>query len=143
MKTGRLAAMLLSLAALPGCGDKQASFSLLADSDTFIQDKGSKTISKLDILWVIDNSGSMPSSQQNVASNFTAFIEDFNSKSYDYQIAVTTTEAYKAYFSGNQNWSRFRDGTSQTGFSGVKIITPTTPNLESVFMKNIIQGTLG
>lgn len=144
MKSGRYFFILLLLAlVLPGCGDDSASFSLLADSDEFIQDElSANSVSKLDILWVIDNSGSMQSSQTNLAENFQAFIQDMATKNFDYQMAVTTSEAYLSYFTGNMNRSRFRDGVG-SNHSGVFVITPTTLNLQQVFMTNITQGISG
>lgn len=147
MKPGRyqysLLLLFLSLS-MAGCGDDSASFSLLSDSDSFQQnDNKASSISKLDILWVIDNSGSMQTSQNNVAANFEAFISDMRSKQFDYQMAVTTTEAYRTHFTGNVAISRFRDGTDKTAHSGVFVIKPTTLNLEQVFLTNIIQGVDG
>jgi len=50
--------------------------------------------SKMDILFVIDDSGSMGEEQANLAQNFPLFIQalnDFNEGSLDYRVAVTTT----------------------------------------------------
>lgn len=47
---------------------------------------------KVDILWVIDNSGSMFEEQTSLAANFMAFIQFATAQDIDYQIAVTTTD---------------------------------------------------
>ncbi len=50
--------------------------------------------SKMDILFVIDDSGSMSEEQGNLAQNFPQFIQalnEFNNGSLDYRVAVTTT----------------------------------------------------
>jgi hypothetical protein len=47
---------------------------------------------KLDILWVIDNSGSMRDEQEALGSNFSAFIDDFITKNVDFKMAITTTD---------------------------------------------------
>jgi hypothetical protein len=47
---------------------------------------------KLDIVWIIDNSGSMSDEQASLGSNFSAFIDDFITKDVDFQMAVTTTD---------------------------------------------------
>jgi len=47
---------------------------------------------KTDILFVIDNSGSMSRNQSNIKNNFDYFINVFNSASADYQIAFITTD---------------------------------------------------
>ncbi|MCP3932201.1 MAG: VWA domain-containing protein [Bacteroidetes bacterium] len=61
--------------------------------DYFIQGEAS---SKVDVLWVIDNSGSMESSQDNLADNFSAFINQLVSRNseevIDFHIAVVTTD---------------------------------------------------
>lgn len=134
-----------SLVLLPACGRDPGTFSILADSNSFVQ--SAKTIQgKIDILWVIDNSGSMRTSQENVAANFQSFIQGFSTRGYDYHIAVTNTEAYEAIFSGDNQDAKFRDGdwnVANSTRSGVFIITPDTPNISDVFLINVIQGTLG
>ena len=47
----------------------------------------------LDILWVIDNSGSMADEQESVAKNFDAFISNFIKKNVDFRMAITTTDS--------------------------------------------------
>lgn len=130
------------ISSLVGCGSN--SFQLANDEASFAQNTKATSV-PIDILWVIDNSGSMATSQQQVATNVASFINKFKQTNFDYRIAVTTTEAYLALpkFTGNSSYSRFRDGTASTGYSGVKIITPTTPNIESVFDLNIKQGING
>lgn len=46
---------------------------------------------KADVLWVVDDSGSMSSSQSRLASNFPQFFTASNVEASDYHIAVTTT----------------------------------------------------
>ncbi len=127
---------------LTACGEKDTSYSLLPDQDVFNQN-ATEVTGKIDILWVIDNSGSMETSQQNVADNFQAFIEQFQAKGFDFNIAVTTSEAWKDDFNPVPNLSRFRDGTDQTSFTGVTIINQSTPDLTTTFITNILQGTTG
>ncbi|MEX0798083.1 MAG: hypothetical protein WD025_01485, partial [Bacteriovoracaceae bacterium] len=50
------------------------------------------SLSKVDILWVIDNSGSMSEEQDALAYNFDVFIRDFAEKSIDFQMAIITTD---------------------------------------------------
>lgn len=134
--------MIFSALLLTGCGDDSASFSLLPDTDNF-QQSPSAVNTKIDILWVVDNSGSMLSSQENVANNFESFINGFATKGFDFQMAVTTTEAYRAPFDGNPSLARFRDGTDFYGHTGVFIMNPLTEDLEDVFLLNIKQGISG
>lgn len=120
-----------------GCMRGDTSFSVLSELDQF-QQAGTQLNTKLDVLWVIDNSGSMDSSQQNVADNFTSFIDRFQSKGFDFRLAVTTTEAYRAITLGETAKARFRQGAPNTPF-----ITPTTPDLTLTFMSAIVAGING
>jgi hypothetical protein len=128
---------------LNACGGDKASFSLLPDGQLF---KQSNKIfnNKLDILFIIDDSGSMGPYQTNLTNNFRSFIQDFQTKGYDFKIAVNNTAAYRAntMFDNNTSWAKFKDGSGTTR-SGVYVITPTTPSLESVFVTNARQGTNG
>lgn len=47
---------------------------------------------KLDIVWIIDNSGSMSDEQAALGSNFSAFINEFIDKNVDFKMAITTTD---------------------------------------------------
>jgi hypothetical protein len=47
---------------------------------------------KLDIIWVIDNSGSMAEEQANLGASFSDFIDDFIDESVDFKMGVTTTD---------------------------------------------------
>lgn len=48
---------------------------------------------KLDIVWIIDNSGSMSDEQSALGTNFSAFINDFIDQNVDFKMAITTTDA--------------------------------------------------
>ncbi len=131
----------LSILFLAGCaGD--TGFSLGGDQNVF-QQSVTRTKVKVDILWVIDNSGSMETSQDNVAANFQSFIEKFQQTNFDYQMAVTATDAWLAPHDGDPSLARFRDGTDATGHSGVTVIKPDTPDLEATFSNNIRLGVNG
>jgi hypothetical protein len=61
------------------------SFSQLDDSDK-----------KIDILWVMDNSGSMKPFQDALARNFRVFINDFIHRKIDFKMAITNTDCSSA-----------------------------------------------
>ena len=46
---------------------------------------------KIDLLFVIDNSGSMAQEQANLAANFPGFIDVIEASGLDYRVAITTT----------------------------------------------------
>jgi len=140
------------------CQKSNDSFSLLAEQSTF-QQGSSFQARKIDILWVIDNSGSMETSQQNVISNFNSFIQRFQTLNYDFNMAFISTDAYlDATDTGgtykntycvafNKKCSVFRDGPGKNAtasyHSGIPIINKLTSNITSVFNLNAAQGIQG
>ena len=152
MKHGTVASLAAVLFA--GCAKSADSFSLLSDEATF---KQSTSFSQrpVDILWVIDNSGSMDISQRQLADNFQSFINRFSSLGYDFRMAVTTTDAYRDYHYGTTTRSRLKDrgrdtkgtlsncGDDSDLFTGIRVMDKNTPNLNQVFLKNITQGVCG
>lgn len=54
----------------------------------------------LDVLWVVDNSGSMDEELDQVRTNFESFIEEFVGLGLDYHLAVITTDMDQPQFSG-------------------------------------------
>ena len=130
-----------------GCGNKSTSFSTLPKGESFKQNS-SILSNQLDILWVVDNSGSMSPLQTNLVSNFNSFISNFQTKGYDFKMSVTTSDAYLAdatlsgYVASNAPLAKFRDGLGAT-HTGIFTILPTTPNLSNVFVTNATQGASG
>jgi hypothetical protein len=53
---------------------------------------------KIDLLFVIDNSGSMGQEQENLGANFPAFIDVIEASGLDYRVAVTTTGVDYSYY---------------------------------------------
>ena len=137
----KIKTLLAMLSVLSGCAKGGHSFSLLGDSSTFTQSTA-YTARKIDILWVIDNSGSMETSQSNLAANFSRFIQKMQTLQFDFRMAVTTTDAYKGKFQNNDSLRRIKDGTS-LHHSGIFVISNTTPDLQNVFVVNATQGITG
>lgn len=137
----KAAGTLATLTTLIACDKSADSFSLLADQAEF-QQVASFAPKKIDILWVIDNSGSMKTSQDNLATNFNSFIHRFNQYNYDFNMAVVTTDGWEKKFNSSSTKARFRDGVSTTR-SGVYVMNRDTPNLFNVFNTNVKQGISG
>lgn len=117
--------------ALAACGPKAANFSVLpANQGTY---QGSTANNKVDILWVIDNSGSMLTKQQNLAAGFNSFSSVFTSKGFDFNMAIVTSDTRAAGAGG------------QTGlFQGVPtVISGTTANFAATFQSNVVVGAGG
>jgi hypothetical protein len=149
--TGRFATLSLSAAAVlfMACGKSADSFSLLADGSSFKQNSA-YVPRKVDVLWVIDNSGSMATSQQKLASNFKAFIRRFTGGNTDFRMAVTTTDAYLVpYYNDTTDptqprysLARLRPGKDLSNNLHYTM-DPSTPDLENVFLTAIQQGISG
>jgi len=123
-----------------GCGSSGSSYSMLSTGQSF---KQAKVNSKIDMLWMVDNSGSMSPLQTNLTNNFNAFISQFVTKGYDFHLAVTSSEAYLsgAFWDNNPAYSKFSDGVST--HTGVFDIIPGTSNLINTFVTNATLGASG
>ncbi|MFN7133095.1 MAG: choice-of-anchor D domain-containing protein, partial [Myxococcales bacterium] len=99
---------------------------------------------KVDVLFVIDNSGSMMEEQDAIGRNFSSFMKFAMAQGIDYHIGVTTTGIDPS----PGGWSSCPGGV-EGGEAGrlfpvdntsPRVITPTTPNAQSVFAKNVKVG---
>lgn len=109
-------------------------------TELFVQD----TRPRVDVLLVVDNSGSMLEEQVNLGANFAALLSAAQAQGVDYQIAVTTTGIVPSPGSwatcpgGAEGGERGRlfpvDGTRP------RILTPSTPNADAVFRENTAVG---
>lgn len=149
--------LIATIVASVGCGHGAGSYSILADGTTF-QQASSSVETKIDVLWVIDNSGSMASSQKNLTDNFTSFINEFGQSGYDFHLGVTTTQAYLAnaiwtpFFNTNPSYydgkaqneiARLRDGVNNGQHSGFFVLDNKTPDIAGKFLINATQGING
>jgi len=78
----------------PNGGDDVADVDAGPDVDADVTpwtDGSTAGCQKLDILFVIDNSGSMGQEQTNLIANFPMFISVLDASGLDYRVAVTTT----------------------------------------------------
>ncbi|MED5369867.1 MAG: vWA domain-containing protein [Myxococcota bacterium] len=115
--------MHLALLALSFLGCSDYELVLYDGTDVFYQDPASE----VDILLVIDDSGSMQPYQDKLSTNFEQFISYFTDANIGYQIGVVTTDVVKA----------------QAGTLVGQVVTPDTPNGAEIF-KDIVQvGTSG
>ncbi|MGQ0507720.1 MAG: choice-of-anchor D domain-containing protein [Myxococcaceae bacterium] len=109
-------------------------------TDRFFQDARSQ----VDVLFVIDNSGSMMEEQQSLGQNFAAFLTAAQAAQVDYRIGVTTT----GIESSPGGWSSCPGGVEggeagrlfPVNGSSPRIITPTTQNAAQVFAANVQVG---
>ena len=119
---------LLGAAIALACACNQPKLQAALPPDVRVDTYTQQAASKIDVLWVIDNSGSMAPRQENLAKNFQAFINEFTTNSVDFRIGITTTDIFKeaGKFVGNP-----------------KVLTPQTANLVSAFAANVKVGITG
>ena len=146
MISSRIAVMTAAgITFLSACDKGGSNFSLLSTSEQY-QQATTYVPRKLDVLFVVDNSGSMSSSQASLAANFPSFINFFKTKGYNFKIAVSTTDTYygdQFIANGcslcNLEQTRFRSGTAPALY----VIDSNTPSLEAAFASNVNVGTGG
>ncbi|MFP5520658.1 MAG: vWA domain-containing protein [Bdellovibrionia bacterium] len=96
-----------------------------ADTGTFV------FTPEVDILFVVDSSGSMSTHQDNLANNIDIFVRNFtNSIQIDYNVGVVTTDMSSSRYGGRLQ-------------GAFKFITPRTPNGLSEMAANLVVGTNG
>jgi len=87
----------LACAALTGCNSHPVSLSTATGSVEYQQKTSIDGSQKVDILWVVDNSGSMCQEQKVLRDNFAKFIDELNQTNLDFHIGLTTTDMNPAY----------------------------------------------
>ncbi|WP_164019825.1 vWA domain-containing protein [Pyxidicoccus trucidator] len=92
--------------------------------DTYAQ----RSASAVDVLWVVDDSGSMAPRQEALARNFQAFISRFSEGRIDFRMGVATTDLFT------------RPGEL---VGEPRVLAPDTPELERAFGNSVRVGTQG
>lgn len=133
--TKRLLLLAFILTGAFGCTEKAARAYLPAYAPEKSVTDGNTDVfdPKADILFVIDNSGSMDPHQKNLARNIDLFVSGFLKTSIiDYNIGVITTDT---------------DGTAQPCcgklVGNYRFVNKTTPNANGVLKQNLLVGTMG
>lgn len=106
-----------------------------------VKQKGGSTETlqaKVDILFIVDDSGSMYSHQQNLSDNIDLFTKGLvQNRFIDYHIGVISTAE------GANNYSGAGPGAGRLSGSNVKFVTRKTPDAEVELKNNILIGTSG
>ncbi len=89
---GKKLALTLILFSTWGCGGAGGSISVFPSTDTFKQSTNADV--KIDVLFVVDDSGSMKPEQQDLFNNFNQFIDFFYDRGFDFRVAVAKTSAF-------------------------------------------------
>lgn len=93
---------------------------------------------KVDILWVVDNSGSLAEEQNRMAAGFASFITQATNRDADLQIAVISTDIDDAKQSG-----RFLGRPGVIRYGGDFSDTLSQQEAIDAFVKNVKIGTAG
>lgn len=122
-----LAGGLLPLSLLSvGCPETAPPLDNAVLTDVYVQ----APIRQMDILLVVDSSGSMVDEQDKLAENFQSFIAAFQTAVVDYHIGVITTDV------ANEAVAGILQGEPS-------FITPDTPDAETAFANNVRVGDRG
>ncbi|TDP73889.1 hypothetical protein [Bradymonas sediminis] len=91
-KRATMGLMGLSLAGLlVSCNSHPVSFAQSEGAVVVTEDRSPDSAASVDILWMIDNSGSMCEIQTSIRENFERFIDQIAAQNIDFQLGVTTT----------------------------------------------------
>jgi len=132
------AALALTLASLAACQEYEVT--AFEQVDVFFQDPPPA----VDVLFVIDNSGSMAGYQLLVGLRFEEFLYWFADAEVDYRIAVTTTTTERRVYTDEFCDQGDLDEQADPGRMHLEtIITPETPNARDVFADVVNVGTCG
>lgn len=95
---------------------------------------------KLDILLIIDNSSSMLSDSQKLASRMSAFLTDLQGSSIDWQMCATVTNTQM--INGSPHWGASVYWSNYTPATGIQPwVLKSTANLQTIFTNTI--NTIG
>lgn len=134
IQSGASVAYLVTLA---GKGDAAGQ-----QTDVFTQDAQPKA----DVLFTIDNSCSMGGFQTSLSNNFASFMQYATSANVDWHLGVTTTDmedGMASPFPGIPAIPPGDKGKLRGDATNPKILTPTTPNVASLFQQKVNVGTDG
>lgn len=100
---------------------------------------------KVDVLWVIDNSGSMTEEQEKVAANFEAFTRFFVDSGIDWHIGAVTTDCgtLDDGSTGGTGTGLSADCGKLVSVAGYPYITPDVPAPEAMFRQLVRAGAGG
>lgn len=104
--------------------------------NTFNVDPGENQV---DILLVLDDSGSMMADNQKLANRLTGFVQALQSSGIAWQMCVTTTRT--VFYAGGSIWW-YTSAANNTDIGG-PVLRPTQPNLASVFAETIAEVNAG
>jgi len=134
------------LFSLTACGELPG-FNVDAKTDDFVQEPVRND--KIDILFVIDNSGSMADEQAILAQSFEEFIKKFTDKKLDFQVGVISTDHVSDaswWSTSNPRYADFANAGpgSLLGYqTNERILRADSENIVAKFVQNSTLGIIG
>ena len=123
----RVASLVALTVPVVACNESELGTLPPSHSETHYQ--GAENV-PVDVLFVVDNSGSMAQEQAKLTQDFQAFITHFTSLGLDFHIGIITTDIANPAESGKLQGSPH-------------ILTSSTPEIERYFLQNATTGTDG
>jgi hypothetical protein len=133
-------ALLMGLLMIGGlsCSPENPKAHIVPDNteEKVIQDNTQVFDPKVDILFVVDNSGSMQTHQANLSANISKFTSTFTKSSVlDYNIGIVTTDMDTYNFRGKACCGEL--------VGAVKVVNKATQNADRILSQNFLVGTSG
>ncbi|MCM0606398.1 MAG: hypothetical protein KA715_09940 [Xanthomonadaceae bacterium] len=131
-------ALITLAAAVSGCtAQVTGSIKFKAQQQNFAVQQ--KVNTKIDLLWVIDNSASMDSAQDKLRQGLTGFAQKYMKPYWDIRIGVITTDSYIANSAFNSYLNTTIPGTTnwQSPYVASRIATWTNPS----WAPTLVDGT--
>lgn len=91
----------------------------------------------VDIVFMVDNSGSMSFEHTKMADRFSTFIQTLDNQAIDYRIGIITSHLTEREEYGVQDNSFPKDGELLTFANGAKFITQADANRETLFRQGV------
>ncbi len=104
-----------------GCGGGSVSVIPSTESSTI---EGSTINEKMDVLWVVDCSGSMNNEIDNVQRNAMSFVKDYLAYNYDFRIGIISTTAWS-----QKHYDYELSGASNPDFNNTYVDSTLNPYL--------------
>jgi len=125
----QLPVLSFALVAMGCTGQLPGSFRLAQQEELFSSQLQINT--KIDLLWVVDNSSSMDVSQEKLRAGFEGFARKYMQPTWDIRVAVITTDAYLA----NPKFAGFLDSviSGSVGYSSDYMSTKAKPVTNPIY----------
>lgn len=127
--------IILSFAIAAFSGITACSDTEFTKTDT-TQQRYTVNVGQVDILFVVDNSGSMSTEQRRMANSFPNFVQGLDLAGLDYRIGIITTDIMPENHP-DYNGEALRNGNLLQFPNGDYYLTPSTRNIETEFANTV------